>query len=818
MKKNLFFTIFCLFLLFACKNEKAKNESNAPVQQATLEPPTLSILPSADYNEKVPLTDEKVDLEAFYKEDFIKEFYPKRIFPPAFNFKQDISQKNFEQLWYLRNEIYARHGYLFENSILRAYFKKFEWYQPIFDIENFKINLSAEEKEFIAKVQTKETELYAKRYDVKDNLQSVNWDYVVNRVQYKNIPDELKKAILQNGFAIVPDVSEQLFYIYDQNQYQYIPNFITTDLFLQVLHMHMSKQIQTLEKEKFIDLIKQIVKDTYTEASKIAGSSQDANLKKAAEWNATYFAIACELIGAGKQKIPATFQALYAEEMKNIAAEAFVPLGSKFLDYKLFDHSQFKPRGNYTKTEELKKYFRCVKWLNSAPMVLGNDASLANAVLMAFLIENNKKSNENYQNFQKVVGFLAGKEDNLSMIHVQKSLDNLPIADLIKPNQLKRIREVIKDFDPEQIKFRSGNKLAEEEFAKKQILFTAGRYTFDGEILQRLIEIKNNPPKRAFPKGLDIFAAMGSKEAENILLNTFEENKKWANYSDSLKVLQNKFKDFNAWDESVYSKQMQCLIGLQKPETEAPFFMKNPAWQKKNLNTALASWTELKHDMVLYVKQPYGAQAGEGGGPPPPLHLSYVEPNVSFWKNSLEFLTVNLNFLKKAGMDTEVLTERNNKLKEIAEFFLKISEKELKGQQITSEEFVRMTWIGGEIEMLTIDILEAQMQISQLETPDKYISVVTDVYTFNDQCLQEGVGLGNSLYTVCEINGLLYLAKGATFSYYEFTQPSSDRLTDEKWQKMLLSDKMPPAPIWLNSILVKTKNLETRPEYSLSGF
>ncbi|TAE02048.1 MAG: DUF3160 domain-containing protein, partial [Bacteroidetes bacterium] len=292
MKKNLFFTIFCLFLLFACKNEKAKNESNAPVQQATLEPPTLSILPSADYNEKVPLTDEKVDLEAFYKEDFIKEFYPKRIFPPAFNFKQDISQKNFEQLWYLRNEIYARHGYLFENSILRAYFKKFEWYQPIFDIENFKINLSAEEKEFIAKVQTKETELYAKRYDVKDNLQSVNWDYVVNRVQYKNIPDELKKAILQNGFAIVPDVSEQLFYIYDQNQYQYIPNFITTDLFLQVLHMHMSKQIQTLEKEKFIDLIKQIVKDTYTEASKIAGSSQDANLKKAAEWNATYFAIA----------------------------------------------------------------------------------------------------------------------------------------------------------------------------------------------------------------------------------------------------------------------------------------------------------------------------------------------------------------------------------------------------------------------------------------------------------------------------------------------------------------------------------------------
>jgi hypothetical protein len=41
--------------------------------------------------------------------------------------------------------------------------------------------------------------------------------------------------------------------------------------------------------------------------------------------------------------------------------------------------------------------------------------------------------------------------------------------------------------------------------------------------------------------------------------------------------------------------------------------------------------------------------------------------------------------------------------------------------------------------------------------------------------------------------------KGAAFSYYEFKQPVSDRLTDEAWQKMLADNKAPEAPSWTKS-------------------
>src|SRR6185503_9894127 len=57
--------------------------------------------------------------------------------------------------------------------------------------------------------------------------------------------------------------------------------------------------------------------------------------------------------------------------------------------------------------------------------------------------------------------------------------------------------------------------------------------------------------------------------------------------------------------------------------------MQSTAWQDKQLNTALGSWAELKHDTLLYAKQPYGGLGGGGDGPRPPdpvLALNYVEP------------------------------------------------------------------------------------------------------------------------------------------------------------------------------------------------
>ena len=62
---------------------------------------------------------------------------------------------------------------------------------------------------------------------------------------------------------------------------------------------------------------------------------------------------------------------------------------------------------------------------------------------------------------------------------------------------------------------------------------------------------------------------------------------------------------------------MYTLQSLGDTAQSLPYFMKTPQWQKKNLNTALASWAELKHDAILYAKQPMVAECGSGGPEPP---------------------------------------------------------------------------------------------------------------------------------------------------------------------------------------------------------
>ena len=84
------------------------------------------------------------------------------------------------------------------------------------------------------------------------------------------------------------------------------------------------------------------------------------------------------------------------------------------------------------------------------------------------------------------------------------------------------------------------------------------------------------------------------------------------------------------WTSNLYWSWMNMLRPLvgNNDRTGYPFFMQNKAWTRKELNTFLGSWTELKRDTVLYSKQPMGER---GGGvddiPLPPDDRGYVEPN-----------------------------------------------------------------------------------------------------------------------------------------------------------------------------------------------
>jgi hypothetical protein len=100
----------------------------------------------------------------------------------------------------------------------------------------------------------------------------------------------------------------------------------------------------------------------------------------------------------------------------------------------------------------------------------------------------------------------------------------------------------------------------------------------------------------------------------------------------------------------------------------------------------------------------------------------------------------------------------------------------------------------------------------ELNETDRFMALAADVYTYQGRgsvpagVLEEAVGYADELYVVVPWkDGSLQLMRGAVFSYYEFTQPINERLTDEEWQKMLKEGKAPKRPVWMEEVMVEAK-------------
>ena len=84
----------------------------------------------------------------------------------------------------------------------------------------------------------------------------------------------------------------------------------------------------------------------------------------------------------------------------------------------------------------------------------------------------------------------------------------------------------------------------------------------------------------------------------------------------------------------------------------------------------------------------------------------------------------------------------------------------------------------------------------QLEMLTKVRRGVADVATSQEAALEEGTGRFMEIYVVFPLDGVLYLGRGGIYTQYEFTQPTSDRLTDEQWRDRLNSNQLPPLGDW----------------------
>ncbi len=318
-------------------------------------------------------------------------------------------------------------------------------------------------------------------------------------------------------------------------------------------------------------------------------------------------------------------------------------------------------------------------------------------------------------------------------------------------------------------------------------------------------DVKGCPPPaerevRGFPRGLDIMALFGSKRAKEILKELGDTN--YSDYEKKFSELKAKIDSLpqEEWFKNLYWNWLYVLKSLLKKFGKGyQTFMQTKAWQDKELNTALASWTELRHDTILYVKQSY--TMAELGGFLEPKIVGYVEPVPQFYACLL-----NLTKMTNKGLKELVPQEELEKLKielalerfsEVLEKLLKISKKELENKPLTEREYDFIKNFGSVSEGLIKFVAEGETDPNIFKT-----TLIADVHTEGNtkKVLEEGVGYIKTLVVAYKLpQGHILLGVGPVFSYYEFKQPMKNRLTDEAWRQILKSKNHPPEPEWTKS-------------------
>lgn len=632
---------------------------------------------------------------------------------------------------------------------------------------------------------------------------------VVNLKEFKTaLP--FKKAHLdalrKNSFFTCPSDDKALYWVYGRNDYQSLPSIITTDNVLQIYHIFFDSTLRGVEEKSLYTQSRALTKAMLAQANKRYEELKSTTLAGPALKNVAFFGVADRLLDMEDEISPAA-KDMVTRELALIKDAKGRSVGAIF-PYDL-DYSQFIVRGHYTKSATLKRYFEAMMWFGLSPFSVkvrtnGKETIATTQIQQSLLMVRDLADSgamPRWQRIYQTTALFAGKSNNptpSTWAAIAKPIFGAqpPVAAYADRSLIEKFAKAAENAKPAAIALKVSEGTTPDPV---QFRFMGQRAIPDSVIMQRLCD----PERRPFPSPLDVFAVLGNRRAISIIDSNPDKfnSKSWGDYYQERANLAGEFGQLaNAqWSENLYWSWFDSLRKLQTPTGgKYPAFMKSEAWADKSLYSSLASWAELRHDTILY-----GLQTGaEMGDDPPPVIKGYVEPNVPFYARMEALLDQTKAGMKNIGYADEQVLDEIDDFREDVTFCRKVSEKELAGQKLTRDEYMRIRLFEGDLESAHNNIQKTVNGFDTLTQDDLDIALVADVHTAFGQALSVGVGRADHLYAVVPIEGKLYLTRGTALSYYEFKVPASERMTDQQWKKQLNAGKAPARPFWIKSFYV----------------
>ena len=642
--------------------------------------------------------------------------------------------------------------------------------------------------------------------------------------------------LTQNGFIIsdrftTPSVADFYEHYRDMKQ----PIYITTDSVLHLYHILFDKILAEAEEKNFAPYLNAMFAYNIVELDKLLAGAQTDGAKDAINLAKNYTLVAQALLNGSNGNSP-----LVSSEIKLISAHAgFAP--SPLFSYKE-DYSQYVPRGHYTHSETLKNYFKCMMYLGRMTFLAkgfekpGDDAivdiatakkqTLA-AVILADTLRKYPKIAQ-YNTIYDFTSFFVGYSDDLTPNEYNNAIANVigtdgNIFSITSEETFRKLQFNILKLDPPAIYSGTGNivtfdldvlsGIPKPEVLQKALLSTMGmrlmgqRFVIDSYMTGQLVTPTigsflgtGNPfsgkPYRIMPTALDIMSILGSDSAGTLLTNgQLNKYKNYAETAAKIKGQLNALSDAD-WNKNLYMGWLHSLKALfaKSGEGHQPFQRTN-AWENRQLLSALGSWTALRHDTILYVKQSYTMKLGSAAPPKPPKTMAFVEGEPEFWARLLTLHQTMQRGLATYGLNLHYeITDRLNWMDGLLKNVLDVSIAQLENKPLTPAQ-------TSYLENIADFINGIQGKVFKETTTQIVADVHTDTNT--KSVLEEGTGsMMTMIVAISNPDGSISLAYGPVYSYYEFKQPMNNRLTDEKW-RVMLKNNAPAMPEWIKEMISK---------------
>lgn len=643
----------------------------------------------------------------------------------------------------------------------------------------------------------------------------VDLEAVANPGVIAGLTEEQRSFLALNGFVVMPTGDEQFGEIRDRvGKIHGQPYYLTTDAAYHALHVTFDETLKALERDYLSPRMAELTQALLAQVQRYP--AQGSPIQADAELAAAYLGVALRLFDP-QAELPADLEAKVQPQIEQIMAAAGRDRSRLIPNFE-DDYGAYKPVGHYAGNPALEAYFRGMTWLGRVPFKFADPLDPAyrptrspliiDLALQEASLESGESAAAVWKNANELLNYIVGPSDDPGPVEVTALAlavfgKEYGFTDLENEEKWQAFLAQIDRLPAPQINSTFVNTTAQLE-ATRDWRLMGQRFTFDASIFQNLIydKVGTQDNQRKLPSGLDVMAVFGSEAAQ--VASKEAGAYSYANYETQLQKLQQAAADQPEaqWLSRFYTGWLYSFFPQVAPKQGEvyPRHMRTPAWGYKELNSALGSWTELKHDTVLYAKMP---EFMGGGGPPSSGPApAYVEANPEvFYRLAYISKQLGTGLAMRAPVTYGSYEDRSS-----LGLDRTMTSLEFLGDHFQALGDIAVKQMAGltieENELWTIYDCMGVVECTPTAYPDPLpVPLVAAVSGAENQVLEAGVGYLDRIYVVVPINGKLQIAQGGVFSYYEFTQPRSERLTDQEWQQRLASNA-PARPEWTKNFLI----------------